>query len=58
MPPLWAAVATVTAAMPTCVNAYVFASRYGVGQREAAAAILLSTVLAVLTLWLTLVLVD
>jgi malonate transporter len=58
VPPLWAAVATVTAAMPTGVNAYVFASRYAAGQSEAAAAILLSTILAVLTLWLTLVLVD
>ena len=49
VPPLWAAVATVAAAMPVGVNAYIFANRYGIGQASTAAAILLSTLLSVLT---------
>ena len=56
--PLWASVAVIAAAMPTGVNAYLFAVRYEQAQTETAAAMLLSTLLAVpvLTLilhWLT-----
>ncbi|MEZ5826180.1 MAG: AEC family transporter [Geminicoccaceae bacterium] len=56
--PLWASVAVIAAAMPTGVNAYLFAVRYEQAQTETAAAMLLSTILAVpvLTLilhWLT-----
>lgn len=46
--------ALVTASMAPGVNAYVFASLYGVGQRTAAATVLVSTVLSVITVagWL------
>jgi malonate transporter len=50
MPPLWAKVAIVTAALPVGVNSYLFAERYGCGQAESAAAILLSTALSVATI--------
>lgn len=50
LPPLWVNVVVIGAAMPVGVNAFLFATRYDVGQAESAAAILLSTVLAVLTL--------
>ena len=45
--PLWASVAVVAAAMPTGVNAYLFAVRYGKAEAENAAAMLVSTILAV-----------
>ena len=41
----------LTSAMAPGVNAYVFANMYGVGKRVAASAVLISTVLSVLTLW-------
>jgi malonate transporter len=43
--------ATVTAAMPPGVNAYLFANMYGVGKRVAATSILIATAFAVLTGW-------
>lgn len=43
--------ATVTAAMPPGVNAYLFANMYGVGKRVAATSILIATALASLTGW-------
>lgn len=43
--------ATVTSAMPPGINAYLFANMYGVGKRVAATSILVSTALAVLTVW-------
>ena len=46
MPRVWAGVATLFAAMPTGVNAYLFAARYRVGETLASSAIALSTVLA------------
>ena len=52
--PEWAAIAVVTAALPCGVNTYLLAERYRIGQPESAAAILVSTVLAVLTLALLL----
>lgn len=50
VPPLWAKVAILTAALPVGVNVYLFAGRYGVGEAETATAILLSTLLGVTTL--------
>lgn len=52
--PLWASVAVIAAAMPTGVNAYLFAVRYGKAQTEIAASMLLSTLLAVPVLTLIL----
>lgn len=43
--------AVLTAAMAPGVNAYVFANMYGVGKRVAASAVLVSTALSVLTVW-------
>lgn len=54
LPPLWVAVATLTAACPTGINAYVFANKYGTGHAMSANAITVTTGLAVLTtsLWI------
>lgn len=49
VPAIWTAVATVAAGMPVGVNAYIFANRYDRGQAATAAAILLSTLVSVLT---------
>ena len=43
--------ATVTAAMPPGVNAYLFAHLYGTGRRVAASAVLIATALSILTAW-------
>lgn len=43
--------ATVTAAMPPGVNAYLFAHMYGVAKRVTASAVLVATALALLTAW-------
>lgn len=53
LPPLWTAVATMTATCPTGINAYVFANRYGTGHAMSANAITLTTAAAVVTsgLW-------
>jgi predicted permease len=50
VPPLWAKVAIICAATPVGVNVYLFGERYGAGQAESAAAILISTVFSMLTL--------
>jgi predicted permease len=50
MPALWVKVAVITAALPAGVNGYLFAERYGIGQAQSAAAIILSTAVSVLTL--------
>lgn len=50
VPPLWAQVVILMAALPVGVNVYVFATRYDAGQAESAAAILISNVLSVITL--------
>jgi malonate transporter and related proteins len=50
VPPLWAQVVTLIAALPVGVNVYVFATRYDAGQAESAAAILISNALSVVTL--------
>jgi malonate transporter and related proteins len=49
VPPLWASVATTFAALPTGVNAYLFATRYAVGVSATSSAIALSTILAAVT---------
>ena len=43
--------AVLTAAMPPGVNAYIFASIYGVAMRVAASAVLIATALSVVTAW-------
>jgi predicted permease len=48
----------LTAAMAPGVNAYVFANMYGVGKRVAASAVLISTALSVVTLWVWLALLP
>ncbi|MEP0233540.1 AEC family transporter [Roseibium sp.] len=57
LPPLWTAVATLTAACPTGVNAYIFANRYGTGHAMSANSITLTTITAVVTsgLWVAIV---
>jgi len=57
VPPLWAKVAIVIAALPVGVNPYLFAVRYDAGQAESASAILLTSLLSVVSvsvvlLWL------
>ncbi len=47
--PLWTAVATVTAACPTGINAYIFANRYGTGHAMSANSITMTTVASVVT---------
>jgi malonate transporter and related proteins len=42
----WSDTAILLAAMPTGINAYLFATRYRTGEAEAATAILLSTALS------------
>jgi malonate transporter and related proteins len=49
LPPLWASVATTFAALPTGVNAYLFATRYAVGVAATSSAIALSTIGAAIT---------
>lgn len=50
VPPLWAKVVILLAALPVGVNVYVFATRYEAGQAETAAAILISNILSIVTL--------
>ncbi|MEM5583541.1 AEC family transporter [Roseibium sp. AS2] len=54
LPPLWTAVATLTASCPTGANAYIFANRYGTGHAMSANAITVTTLSAILTtsLWI------
>jgi len=54
LPPLWVAVATLTAACPTGINAFLFANRYGTGHAMSANSITLTTGAAVVTtgLWM------
>ncbi len=44
--------AVLTAAMPTGINGYLFASLYGRGQRTAASVVLIGTASAIVTIWL------
>jgi malonate transporter len=43
--------AVMTAAMPPGVNAYLFASLYGVAKRVSASAVLMATGLSMLSVW-------
>lgn len=54
MPPVWAGVAVLFAAMPCGINAYLLAQRYGVGVTTSSSAVSLSTALGFLTIafWL------
>lgn len=54
LPPVWTAVATVIAACPCGLNAYLFAERNKVGMALASGAIAVSTILSILTItaWL------
>lgn len=54
MPPVWAGVAVLFAAMPSGINAYLFAERYRTGVALSSGAIAASTALAALSvmLWL------
>ncbi|QFT29187.1 Membrane transport protein [Labrenzia sp. THAF82] len=54
LPPLWTAVATLTAGCPTGINAYIFANRYGTGHAMSANAITMTTLCAIVTtsLWI------
>ncbi|MGR7996977.1 MULTISPECIES: AEC family transporter [unclassified Xanthobacter] len=54
MPPVWAGVAVLFAAMPSGINGYLLAQRYGVAVGTATSAVSLSTGLAVITIafWL------
>jgi malonate transporter len=48
--PLWATVAVIMSALPVGATAYVFAERYGAMEQETSRAILVSTVLSVLSI--------
>jgi predicted permease len=54
VPPVWAGVAVLFAAMPSGINAYLLAARYKVGETTASAAVAFSTALSVVTVsgWL------
>ncbi|WP_029005070.1 AEC family transporter [Azorhizobium doebereinerae] len=54
MPPVWAGVAVLFAAMPCGINAYLLAQRYGVGVGTSSSAVSLSTALGLITItfWL------
>jgi predicted permease len=54
--PHWAEVATITAALPVGIMAFVFSSKYGTGQAISATSVSLSTVASLFTLWGLLVL--
>lgn len=54
LPDLWTAVSVLIAALPTGVNAYLFAQRYNIGIATATTTIFLSTTLALFTLPLVL----
>lgn len=54
LPDLWIKVVVLLAALPTGVNAFIFAQRYGVWQRRAGTAVAVSTGLSMITLTLLL----
>ena len=54
LPDLWIKVVVLLAALPTGVNAFIFAQRYGVWQRRAGTAVAVSTSLSMITLTLLL----
>jgi len=50
LPPMWVGTATLMGALPSGMVAYSFATQYGVGQRRAATAVLISTGMSAVTL--------
>jgi malonate transporter len=58
LPPVWIGAGLLFAACPSGINAYLLASRYGTGIRIASSSIALSTVLAVLSVSVWLVILD
>ncbi len=58
VPPLWAKTAILAASLPTGINVYLFATRYGVAEAESASAILLSNLFSVVTVGVVLGLVG
>ncbi|MBD8892121.1 AEC family transporter [Roseibium litorale] len=58
LPPLWTAVATLTAACPTGINVYIFANRYGTGHAMSANSITLTTIAAVVSTGIWVYLLD
>lgn len=56
--PFWTAVAVVLAALPSGVNAYLFAQRYAVGIATAATAVFLSTAISIATVSVLLLLLS
>jgi hypothetical protein len=50
--------AVITAAMPSGVNAYIFANMYGVAKRVAASTVLIGTGASLLTSWMWLTLLP
>jgi malonate transporter and related proteins len=58
LPPLWTTVATVCAGCPTGVNAYIFANRYGTGHAMSANAITMTTLVAILSTSLWILVLD
>ncbi len=48
--PMWAAIATITAALPTGANVFIYSSGYGIYVARATSATLISTGLSVLTM--------
>jgi hypothetical protein len=50
LPPVWVGVATLFAASPPGINAYLFAVRYDAGVGAASSAIAIGTVLSALTM--------
>jgi predicted permease len=56
LPPLWSAVAVVTASLPTGINASVFAAKYDAAMAPVATSVLVSTALSVVSLSVLLVL--
>lgn len=58
MPPVWAGVAVLFAAMPCGINAYLLAQRYGAGVKTSSSAVSLSTALALVTIAFWLYILD
>jgi predicted permease len=50
LPPLWVAVATLYAALPTGANVYLFAQRYGIYVARSTSVVLVSTAFSIVTL--------
>ncbi|MBA4790343.1 MAG: AEC family transporter [Rhizobiales bacterium] len=58
MPPVWAGVAVLFAAMPCGINAYLLAQRYGIGVKTSSSAVSLSTAIGFFTIAFWLFLLD